>query len=178
MNRREVDYSRPYQSDDGRPLSQKTTLNALEAIWKEYDNRLKTAYAQKQEFGLTKNEDAKNFLRREVYVLGIALKRNPPSWSLSDFIASTRMHKSTRVSALEGQVFHALLMGVYEEDSTISRQERWSMAKELEYAFAHRVPPKLLCGFLLQSGGRKHLLKKLETGFKEPAFRKPTADVS
>lgn len=50
------------------------------------------------------------------------------------------------------------------------------MAKELEYALRHSVPPEFLCGFLYQSGGRKTLLKKLEAGYKEPAFRDPKPD--
>ena len=68
-------------------------------------------------------------------------------------------------------IFHALFLGLYEEDTQISRQERAQMAKELLYADRHNVPPEYLCGFLYQSGGRKKLDEKLnESGYLEPAF--------
>lgn len=169
-------YRRCFDLASPRPMQKKGVLEALEAIWREHRTRLSGAFALNQKFGVSKNEDAKNFLRREVYVLGLALRRRPPRWNVSEFISSIRAHPTTRITALEGQIFQALLMGVYEEDSTISRQERWVMSRELEYAFAHGVPPEFLCGFLYQSGGRKNLLEKLESGFAEPAFRAELAE--
>ena len=62
-------------------------------------------------------------------------------------------------------------MSVYEDDSQISRQERWLMARELEYAHRHNVPSALLAGFLLQSGLRTDIPAKIKSGYIEPAFR-------
>lgn len=165
-------YERAFKPRPVRPLKRKVVDDALLAIWREFEARLPSAYAADQKFGLSKNEDAKNFLRREVYALGRALQNSPPKWDVAELVASSRVHRTTRIEALEGRVFHALLMGVYHEDSLIKRQERWSMAKELEYADRHDVPPEHLCGFLYQSGGRSNLLKKLAAGYREPAFRK------
>ncbi len=150
----------------GKPQANKALIN----ISDEHYRRLKRSHFDGQQFGLSKNEDAKNFLRREIYALGLSYLANPPRWAVSELVAKIRVSQTTRMEALEN-VFHSLLMSVYEEDDPISRQERWLMARELEYARRHNVPPEFLCGFLYQSGGRKNLLKKLEAGYIEPAFR-------
>ncbi|WP_162888222.1 hypothetical protein [Sphingomonas mesophila] len=152
-------------------MKRKQVDEALLSIWREHSDRLSSSFAATQEFGLSKNEDAKNFLRREIYALGLAIRRSPPEWNVAELIASSRAHQTTRFEVLENQLFHALFMGVYDEDALIKRQERWLMAKELEYALRHSVPPEFLCGFLYQSGGRKNLLKKLEANYREPWFQ-------
>ena len=173
---RNQEYVRSFGVQPDRRLNERNVLSALTEIWREHSVRCDSAFGKMLQFGLSKNENAKNFLRREVYALGLELKRMPQRWNLAEFIASIRVHKTTRLDALNGRVFPALLLGVYEEDSSITRQERWVMSKELEYAEAHNVPPEFLCGFLYQSGGRQDLLKKLAAGFVEPAFRKKAED--
>lgn len=168
--KKDTDYRREFDANRRKRLKRTQVNEALKAIWAEHEARLSSSFAVTQPFGLSKNEDAKNFLRREIYALGLALRRAPPTWNVSTLIASSRAHKTTRLDVLDKGLFHALLMGVYDADALITRQERWLMAKELEYALRHSVPPQFLCGFLYQSGGRKNLLKKLEVGYTEPAF--------
>lgn len=163
-------YVRTFELSPTSPLTRRQVDKALVAIWDEHSRRTPTKFGENQKFGLNKNEDAKNFLRREIYALGLALQAMPPIWNVTDIVASVRANPVTRPEALENRVFHALFMGVYDDDSQISRQERWTMTRELEYASRHHVPPRFLCGFLYQSGGRKHLLEKLAAGYTEPGF--------
>lgn len=170
-------YVRTFEPSPAKPLTKHQVDQALTAIWDEHSRRVPTSYGAAMEFGLSKNEDAKNFLRREIYALGLVLQAAPPTWKLSELIASARANPVTRPEPLENQVFHALFMGVYDDDSQITRQERWSMTRELQYASLHSVPPRYLCGFLYQSGGRKNLLKKLAAGYMEPGFVVAGAEV-
>lgn len=164
-------YVRTFELSPTSPLLRRQVYKTLTAIWDEHSSRLSDEFVEKQrKFGLSKNEDAKNFLRREIYALGLALLAAPPNWKVADLVASVRVNPVTRPGALENRVFHALIMGVYNDDSQINRQERWTMTRELEYALRHHVPPHFLCGFLYQSGGRKNLLKKLAAGYIEPGF--------
>lgn len=166
-------YERPYSPTAQKSISAFLVDKAVLAIWKEYERRLSGTFKIDDHIH-TKNESAKNFLRREIYVLGKHLIDFPPkNWSISDLPGKVRIKSSTRPHALEN-VFHALFMSLYEEDSQISRQERWLMARELQYAQKHNVPPELLCGFLYQSGPRAEIAMKLENNYIEPAFR--TAD--
>ena len=117
-----------------------------------------------------KNEAAKYFLRREIYALGLRIYANASrSWSTADLVAQVRA-RINRPDKVD-DVFHDLLMSVYDDDSQIDRRERWQYAQELEYARRHHVPPELLCGFLLQSGRQSEVRKKLKEGYIEPAFR-------
>lgn len=152
-------------------LKKRTVEQALLKIWEEHGNRM-TAACSVQEFSPTKNESAKNYLRREIYKLGRRLIKSPPtSWSTADIVVKVRGEKNRRTDKL-GEVFHDLLMAVYDEDfPQLDRQERWSMTQELEYARRHNVHSKYLCGFLYQSGPRGEIRKKLKAGYIEPAFR-------
>ena len=165
------DYRRAFDLGSSKQLKRAQVNEALISIWREHDYRLSSSHAGSQPFGLSKNEAAKNFLRREIYALGLALKQSPPKWDVSELVASSRARQTTRIDVLEDRIFHALFMGVYNDDTLIKRQERWSMTRELEYAHRHGVPPQFLCGFLYQSGGRTGLLEKLKVGYVEPAFR-------
>lgn len=164
-----MSYVREFSVKAERPLSKAGTEKILESIWREYERRLSSKFANGLRFGLSRNENAKNFLRREIYALGMALNRKKPKWEISELLTH-RSNKSTRHKAVEGHVFHVLLMVLYDDDSQISRQERWTMARELEYAFRHRVPSRYLTGFLFQSGGRKDLVAKLKEEYVEPGF--------
>lgn len=166
-------YERGFDLNDERPIGRALALKIVERIWAEHNHRLSRAYVDgvKKLSGhaLTKNETAKNFLRREIYAFGRCLIENPPSWDVSEIAGRVRRNPTTRPAAL-ARTFHALLMCIYEEDDLISRQERSLMAQELEYAHRHDVPPELLCGFLYQSGSRSSISKKLASGYVEPAF--------
>lgn len=152
------------------PLKRQTVLRELNRIWDEHTERLRTPDAD-QAFSPTKNENARNYLKREIYKLGKRILRDPPkSWSTAD-IVKERRGANRRTDKL-GAVFHDLLMAVYDEDwPKLDRQERWSVAQELEYAHRHKVPSKYLCGFLYQSGPRTDLRAKLKADYVEPAFR-------
>lgn len=163
-------YTRSFEIGARRPLKSHEFEKILYEIWREHDRRRSTKFSIEQTFGSSPNEDAKNFLRREIYALGRCLKAVPPKWDIVEIISGLRIHKVRRPKALHGNIFHALLMGVYEEDTQIPRQERSKMAKELLYADRHNVPPEYLCGFLYQSGGRDNLEEKLNAGYLEPAF--------
>lgn len=165
------EYKRKFSLAPKSPLSKKDVSDALLAIWDGHSDRLKESWVKAQPYGLTKNEAAKNFARREVYALGIALLVQPPKWDIAEVVEKIRLKPTTRPEALE-RIFHALFLSLYESDDPINRKERWMMAKDLEYAFRHKVPPEFLCGFLYQSGGRRGLLKKLEDGYIEPGFLK------
>lgn len=170
MKSRISDYVRAFDPDSGKPISRRKTLEILKAVWAEYERRLGAKYWP-DDGSDTRNESAKNFLRREIYALGLHLNRaEPQTWRLEDLVNEMRDTNTTRPNALSN-VFHALLMCVYRADSRISRQERSLMAMELEYARRHEVPPRLLCGFLYQSTDRKSIRKRLAAGFIEPAFR-------
>lgn len=163
-------YVRTFEPLPTKPLTKRQVRQALASIWDEHSERVPASYGASMKFGLSKNEDAKNFLRREIYALGLALQAAPPTWNLAELVASVRANPVTRPEPLENQVFHALFMGVYDDDSQITRQERWLMTRELLYASRHNVPPRDLCGFLYQSGGRRNLLEKLTAGYIEPSF--------
>lgn len=161
-------YVRSFDWEANMPLSRKKTSAILLEIWTEYDCRL-TAKVSFYDGSNTRNESAKNFLRREIYALGWRMFLHPPSWRIEEFVNDMRDTRTTRPDALSN-IFHALLMCVYNEDTRISRHERSLMAGELEYARRHEVPPSLLCGFLYQSTDRKRISERLKANFIEPAF--------
>lgn len=152
------------------PPKRQTVSRELDKIWYEHTARLRTPGTD-QAFSPTKNESARNYLKREIYKLGKRILRDPPkTWSTAD-IVKERRGANRRTDKL-GAVFHDLLMSAYDEDwPKLDRQERWSMAQELEYAYRHKVPSKYLCGFLYQSGPRKEIRAKLKANYVEPAFR-------
>ncbi len=160
-------FERPY--DPAKPLRRKDVERAVLAIWAEHSHRLTSTF-HAGPYKPTKNESAKDFLRREIYALGAHLLRWPSAGSVVDDLVDKIRIARTRPDKRD-DVFHALLMCMYDDDSAISRQERWLMAKELEYAHRHRIPPELVCGFLYQSGPRTEMPKKIKAGHVEPAFR-------
>ncbi|MEM6474607.1 MAG: hypothetical protein AAF687_00420 [Pseudomonadota bacterium] len=153
------------------PMSRRKAFARLHQIWSEHDDRLGTP-APNPKFSPTKNESARNYLKREIYRLGRTLLKYPPkNWSTAELVKKLRGDKNRRTDKL-GHVFHDLLMAVYDEDfPLLDRQERWSITQELEYAHRHNVTPKYLCGFLYQSGPRSEIRRKLKAGYIEPAFR-------
>lgn len=163
-------YLRAFEADSPKPVSRRKASTILAAIWAEFERR-RDAKVSFEDGSDTRNESAKNFLRREIYALGLHIMRGEPqSWRLEDLVNEMRETNTTRPEALSN-VFHALLMCVYRADARISRQERSLMAMELEYARRHDIEPRLLCGFLYQSTDRKRIGKRLEDAFTEPAFR-------
>jgi hypothetical protein len=173
LGKARTSYRRLFDMDERSPIKPRKLDAILEAIWDEYDYRL-TAKVSDDDGSATRNETAKNFLRREVYALGRCLERSPlPSWSIEKFVRTKRENSTTRPEALSN-IFHALLMCILREDyrtgTRITRQERSLMATELEYAHRHDVPPALLCGFLYQSTDRRKI-RQLPPEFREPAFR-------
>lgn len=166
-------YERAFDQNGERPINRKLALKIVEQIWAEHNRRLSSGYVDTVKrisgHAVTKNETAKNFLRREIYAFGRCLIKRPARWDVSEIAGRVRKNPTTRPAAL-ARTFHALLMCIYEEDDLISRQERSLMAQELEYAHRHDVPPELLCGFLYQSGSRSSISKKLASGYLEPAF--------
>lgn len=169
-------YQRAFQLTEGR-IKRNDLPKLIERIGNEYLRR-KTAKVSFEDGTDTKNETAKNFLRREVYALGLALLHHgPKNWSPRTLVNSIRKAQTTRPETLSN-VFHALLMSIFETDESINRNERSLIAKELEYAHRHAVPPELLCGFLYQSTDRKKIGERLHTDFTEPAFRYLTNQTS
>lgn len=165
-------YKRAFAIGSAVPMKKAVAAKATLAIWDEHCRRLSNS-GDDGEYAPTKNENAKNFLRREIYLLGRELRRVPPTnWDVSDLAKSIRPTSIGQDKPL-AQTFHALLMSVYSDDMQISRQERWLMARELEYAYRHNVPPELLAGFLLQSGLRTDIPSKVKSGYIEPAFGPP-----
>ena len=153
-------YKRTFRTHTGKPLKRADVDKATLAIWQEYEKRRTTTYWENK--FRSKNENHINFYRREIYILGLELLRNPPtSWSMNDLVENVRTKKTTRPDAM-GSVFHDLFMCIYQDDLRISRQERSKMAMELEYAYRHDISPELLCGFIYQSGNRKDLSRKLK----------------
>jgi len=167
-------FGRSYDYTAQVPISKKSAEQAMHEIWDEYSNRLRTGSHQGS-YSRTKSESAKYFLAREIYALGTYIYRLPPErWSTKDIVAGSRaqINRPDKV----GHVFHDLLMSVYQDDMQIDRRERWQVAQELEYARRHDVPVELVCGFLLQSGPRSEVPKKLKSGYIEPGFPKPTSE--
>ena len=154
-----------YTGKHGMREVQKT----LSAIWRGYSRRLAGSGVEPV-YSPTKNESAKYFLMREIYALGRQLISEKPSFDPEDLVAMMRDQPTTRPDVSPGP-FHALFMAVYKENDPISGSERWLMARELKYAYRHNISPELLCGFLLQSGTRKEINKKLDNDYIEPAFR-------
>ena len=163
-------YHRTFNPEIGTKIKNANLEKILESIWDEHDHR-RTAKVNDEDGSATKNESSRNFLRREVYALGLCLLKSSASpQSVVRLVEKIRASPTTRPEALSN-TFHALLMCVWDTDQAISRQERSLMAMELEYAHRHRTPPELLCGFLYQSTDRKKLGVKLREGFVEPAFQ-------
>lgn len=167
---RKSGFKRPYDPNAGQPISRQKALRTVNLIWDEYTWRMSSA-AHQGPYKPTKNESGRNFLLREIYALGLHLLSNPPTdWGTKDILGKVRTHLTRPDKA--GDVFHDLFMSVFDSDEgTISRQERHLMARELEYARRHEVPPELLCGFLYQSGPRTEISRKLAAGYVEPTFR-------
>lgn len=194
---RKKSYERLFDSDSEAPLSKRRADAAAGAIWDEYEIRFKReerrrkALKQKRKgnsevfvpppektkegWTLSKNETSINFLRREIYALGLALIRNEPDWDVADLVTAVRVRPTTRPEKLDN-VFHALFMTGFQDDERLSRQARWKLAKEAEYAHRHDVPPGLLCGFLYQSGDNNEIARKLASGYFEPAYFVPDGD--
>lgn len=171
--KRILKYERSFGGHQSKRLSLKMASKIMTDIWREHERRRK-AKVSFEDGSDTRNESAKNFLRREIFALGTFILDQPPlSWRLDDLVDELRDNRTTRPEALSN-VFHALLMCVYrsESESRISRQERSLMAMELEYAHRHEVPAWLLCGFLYQSTNRKKLGERLEKDFREPAYQR------
>lgn len=141
----------------------------LNWIWREHARRLEHR-PRDPDYSYTKNENAKYFMMREIYALGRQLMTEKPSFDPEDLVNMRRVRPTTRPEVSPGP-FYALFMAVYKEDHQVSARERWLMARELKYAHRHNIPPELLCGFLLQSGTRKDVNKKLKNDYTEPAFR-------
>ena len=163
-------YIRAFDWKGNKKLKYANLRKITKAIWDEHSYR-KTAKVNEGDGSATKNESARNFLRREIYALGSSLLSSSSGSQLAArLVSEIRAGSITHPEALSS-AFHALLMCVYEDDEDISRQERSLMAMELEYAHRHMIPPELLCGFLYQSTDRKKLGAKLRDGFVEPAFQ-------
>lgn len=172
MGNQKHKYERKFDLTSPKKIKRKDAEQSVLNIWREYSRRL-TSDFHVGAFDQTKNESAKNFLRREIYALGLTiLQSEPTSWGAEDILRSVRT-RTNRPDKL-GHVFHDLLMSVYEDDSTISRQERHLMAREIEYARRHGISPELLCGFLYQSGPRTQIAKKLKANYREPGFDCPS----
>ncbi|GAB5351628.1 hypothetical protein [Qipengyuania sp. 483] len=168
MAKKKRAFERNFDLKSEKCLRRKDAEQALRNIWDEHTRRLGSSFLVGP-YEPTKNDSAKNFLRREVYALGLKILSCPSTnWATEDFLAKVRPNLN-RPDKL-GNVFHDLLMSIYNDDSQISRQERHLMARELEYARRHAIPPELLCGFLYQSGPRTEIRKKLEAGYLEAAF--------
>lgn len=162
-------YERTFSVADKRPLKRSTVVNLLQEIFEEHSSRVlrKVSF---DDGSNTKNETAKNFLRREIYALGTRLRKSSREpWRPEKFLVAMG-RSTTRPEALEN-VFHALLYLLYEGEQGFTRQERSLVGRELEYAYRHGIPPELLVGFLYQSTDRKRIGERLESGFIEPAFR-------
>ena len=169
-NEKKSTYKRNFESNSAKTLTIEVVEKQIHAIWNEFERRLKTDSLDRN-FAPTKNENAKGFLRREIYVLGRCLIANPPSYDPKDLVDGMRKNKM-KLSDGETNTFHVLIMCVYEEDGGhFTRQERHQIGRELRYAHKHSIPPELVSGFLLQSGSRKEISKKLNAGYIEPAFR-------
>jgi hypothetical protein len=168
MKRRE--YERSFAFAEKRPLKGSSVIRILREIFDEHSARV-TRKVSAHDGSDTKNETAKNFLRREIYALGTRLRNSSREpGNAEKFLTAMGRPASTRPEALEN-VFHALLYLLYEREEGFTRQERSLIGRELEYAYQHEVPPKLLVGFLYQSTDRKRLGERLKAGFREPAFR-------
>lgn len=167
--RNRAPYERAFKIDATAPLKLSQVTKILHAIWDEHSERTRKLWMP-DDGGDTKNESARNFLRREVYALAWCLRNAPPAkWEVKD-IYYKNGGRTTHPEVLDN-MFHALMLCIYESDQGISRQERSLMSQELEYAYRHKIQPELLCGFLYQSTDRKKLGDRLATGFIEPAFR-------
>ena len=162
-------YERSFSIDGQKPLKRSVIIRILGEIFDEHSDRVYRKVCAEDGTD-TKNETAKNFLRREVYALGTRiLNTSSEPWSADKFLALMD-RTTTRPAALEN-VFHALFFLLYEGEEGFSRQERSLMGRELEYAYRHNIPAELLAGFLYQSTDRKRLGQRLRERFVEPAFR-------
>ena len=169
MGKKDRRYRRLFPERPRKPISLKVADAAVAAIWEEHDRRRSRKFLD-DDGADTKAESANYFLMREIYALGLAVMHSPPSWKMETLLEKVRdLRFSTRTPM--NNTFHVLLMSVWESDVQVSRQRRWNMAKEMEYAHRHSIPPNLLCGFLLQTGSNKKVLKKLQDDYVEPSFR-------
>ena len=162
-------YKRSFSLDGKKPLKRSVIVRILGEIFDEHSDRVHRKVSAEDGTD-TKNESAKNFLRREIYALGTRiLNTSSEPWNGENFLAL--MNRTTTRPATLENVFHALFFFLYEGEEGFSRQERSLMGRELEYAYRHKIPAELLVGFLYQSTDRKRLSQRLEEGFVEPAFR-------
>ncbi len=162
-------YERSFSVSERRPLKRSTIIRILREIFDEHSSRA-VRKVSPDDGSDTKNETAKNFLRREIYALGTRILNTLQApWNADRFLEAMG-RSTTRPEALEN-VFHALLYLLYVGEQGFSRQERSLIGRELEYAYRHKVPPELVVGFLYQSTDRKRLRERLDSSFCEPAFR-------
>ena len=162
-------YKRSFSIEENTTLKPRDLEKILFEIFDEHSSRKKRKVST-NDGSATKNESAKNFLRREIYALGYRIQNSSSGKFDANGLLDAKGRTTTRPEKLEN-VFHALLFFVYEGEQGFPRQERSKLARELEYAHRHRIPPELLCGFLFQSSNRNKLGKLLKSGFIEPAFR-------
>ena len=162
-------YQRSFSIEQDTTLKRRDLEKILFEIFDEHSSR-KRRKVSPDDGSATKNESAKNFLRREIYALGYRIQNSGSGKLDANSLLEAMGRTTTRPEKLKN-VFHALLFFVYEGEQGFPRQERSKLARELEYAYRHRIPPELLCGFLFQSSNRNKLSKLLKSGFIEPAFR-------
>jgi hypothetical protein len=68
--------------------------------------------------------------------------------------------------------FHYGLLALFPsgDDEMITRQDRSAFGLQMLYAYRHRVPSRLLVGFLYQSGSLPQIRDRLKSGYVEEGF--------
>lgn len=121
------------------------------------------------------HEAAIGFLKRQSYELIIKYIKHGDVRTFERAVRYEGRPLPSQVR-IDENPFHFGLLALFptgtDYEDLISRQDRSAFALQMLYASRHRVPPRLLTGFLYQTGSLPQLRERLKEGFVEEGFER------
>jgi len=119
--------------------------------------------------GLSPYENANGFLKRECYrVICHFIERRAVRFFES--VIRRDGNALSSVIKIADNPFHYGLTAMLVDQSVMTRNDKSLFSGQMVYAYRHSIPPRLLVGFIYQSGSNAELRRKLKAGTTEPGF--------
>jgi len=107
-------------------------------------------------------------LKREIYRYVLDCNTGGKRYGLELGIDRTRKRELPPKPSFNDNPFHWALLGIQGELDELRDPDVSRFGRQLLYASIHKVPPRLLVGFLHQTGNPKSIGDKLIAGLREP----------
>lgn len=107
-------------------------------------------------------------LKREIYRYVLDCIATGKTYGLELGIDRTRKRELPRKPSFNENPFHWALLGMQGEIEDLRDPDVSRFGRQMLYASIHKVPPRLLVGFLHQTGNPKSIGDKLIAGLREP----------